>query len=448
MRAARRQKLSLESDGQWTIVADGGDLETRRATALEEVEPARNRDYKLAYLISRYPAVSHTFIHREVVKLRELGLSVIVSSINRPDRALDKLPDCEREEVANVLYVKALPLWRILAAHVRTLLGRPLKYLRGLGTAVTTGTRDLRAFPNWVFYFAEAVVLGDWLREKQITHLHVHFATEVANVGFLVAKTFGVDLSITVHGADEFYNVDRYVLAQKVQAARFVCCIGYFARSQMMKLTDTSQWGKFQISPLGVDLQEFRPRPFRRSPEKIEVLCIGRLVPSKGQHILLRAVKHLVENGYPVRLRLVGDGPDRDSLRAFTEENQLTEHVQFEGAINQDRIRDFLQGADVFVLASFAEGIPVALMEAMATEVPCISTAITGIPELIRDGIDGLLVPASDEEELAKAIMKLIDNPELRLQLGTAGRKRVASKFRMDTNVKQLLKIFDTHVRQ
>jgi glycosyltransferase involved in cell wall biosynthesis len=260
-----------------------------------------------------------------------------------------------------------------------------------------------------------------------------------------VAKTFPVTYSLTIHGPDEFYEVGKYYLAEKVAAAKFVCCIGSFARSQLMKISPSSEWHKFKLVPLGVDPVKFAPHVHTRKGT-VEILCVGRLVPAKGQHILVSAVKQLIDENRDVRLRLLGDGPDRPSLERRIQEEGLTDRVILEGSINQDRIPDFVRNADVFALASFAEGVPVALMEAMAAEIPCVSTRIAGIPELIRDEIDGLLVSPSDDEGLADALRRLVDQPELRRRLGRAGRLRVMDRYNLEKNVKALAKVYQCHL--
>jgi glycosyltransferase involved in cell wall biosynthesis len=280
-----------------------------------------------------------------------------------------------------------------------------------------------------------------WMRDKGMTHLHVHFGTAAASAAMLVTKTFPVQYSLTIHGPDEFYEVRKYYLAEKVAAARFVCCIGSFARSQLMLISPSSQWHKLKVVPLGVDPDKFAPRA-RLTNGPFEILCIGRLVPAKGQHILVSALKRLIQENRDVRLRLLGDGPERPSLERRIKDEGLAGHVILEGAVNQDRIPQFLTNADAFALASFAEGVPVALMEAMAAEIPCVSTRITGIPELIRDGIDGLLVPPSDDEALADALRRLVDQPELRHRLGRAGRLRVVDRYNLENNVSALAEVY------
>jgi glycosyltransferase involved in cell wall biosynthesis len=403
----------------------------------------------LGYLISRYPAISHTFILREVVELRRLGLRIEVASINSPDRPASGLTAEERAEAERTFYVKAAGVGGALRAHVAAALRGPAAYLRGLVFAARLGGADLRKIVMAALYFAEAVMVGEWLRTAGLRHLHVHFATPAATVGMIAAKVFPISFSLTVHGPDEFYDAPGYLLAEKIAAADLVCAIGYYAQSQLMKLSDPADWEKIEVTPLGVDAALFRPvtaaaGSFRDgSGEAFEVICVGRLVPSKGQHVLLAAVAQLRRRGRGVRLRLVGDGPDRAGLEVAARRLAVEDAVVFEGAVNQDRIRDLYASADVFAMASFAEGIPVVLMEAMAMEIPCVSTWITGIPELIRDSIDGLLVAPSDVDGLAAAIARLMDDGELRRRLGAAGRRRVIENYNLRQNVARLAEVFD-----
>ncbi len=400
---------------------------------------------KLGYLVSRYPAISHTFILREVVELRRLGFHIDVASINGLDRALPQLTDEERREAAATFYVKRAGARAALRANGSALLSRPSAYLKTLWATVQLADFEPRATLRLFFYFLEAAMVGGWMQSRELRHLHVHFATPAATVAMIVSRLFGFTISITVHGPDEFYDVRGFLLENKIEAALFLCVIGNFARSQLMKLSDASEWHKFHVSPLGVDPDLFRPQRGERA-EVFEVLCVGRLVPAKGQHILLGAVHRLRQDGRLVRLRLVGDGPDRASLEAAVKHRRLGADVIFEGAVNQDRIRDFYGTAAVFAMASFAEGIPVVLMEAMAMEIPCISTWIAGIPELIRDSVDGLLVAPSDEQALADAIARLMDDERLRRRLGEAGRARVIEKYNLRRNVAKLAGIFEAQL--
>ena len=400
---------------------------------------------RLAYLVSRYPALSHTFILREVRGLRARGIDVRVASINDPDRPVDGLTAEEREEAARTFYVKRAGARGALAGLVWALC-RPRHCLAAFVQALRLGGSDLRRIAYGLFYFVEAAMLGRWLAAQGVTHLHVHFATPAATVGMLVTHLAPVTLSITVHGPDEFYDAPGYHLREKIDAAAFVCCIGAFARSQCMLVAPEAAWEKFELAPLGIDPAEFTPRPPRVAPDPFEILCVGRLVPAKGQRVLVAAVDELVREGRHVRLRLVGNGPDRAALEGEVAWRELGAHVVFEGGVPQDRIRALYAKADAFALASFAEGIPVVLMEAMAMEIPCVTTCITGIPELIRDGVDGLLVMPSDGDALVAALRRLIDDPELARRLGAAGRARVADRYHLPRNIDRLAAIFHSRL--
>ena len=389
---------------------------------------------QMAYLISQYPAVSHTFILREVVELRRMGFRIDVASINDPDRSDERLTAEERAEAGAAWYVKAQGASGALRATFVTLLLHPAGFLRGACFALRLG--------GSFFYFIEALMIGRWMEKTGQKHLHVHFATPASTVGLLLTRIFPFTLSITVHGPDEFYDVPGYHLQRKIAESRLLCAIGMFARSQLMKIAAADHWSKIRVTPLGVDPEIFSPRPFRESVDCFEVLCVGRLVPAKGQRILVAAIARLVAEGRSVRLRIVGEGPDRASLEAEVRALSLNGTVIFEGAVNQDRIRDLYRSAEVFALASFAEGIPVVLMEAMAMEIPCVTTFITGIPELIRSEVDGLLVPPSDEAALARAIARLMDDAGLRRRIGKSGRLRVIENYNLRRNVEGLAEVF------
>lgn len=397
---------------------------------------------RLAYLVSQYPAVSHTFVLREVRGLREAGFDIHVASINAPDRPRRNLTFEEREEAERTYYVKTAGPWAAARMVLSSLVESPVAWFGALAYALQLAGTDLKRLLYAFFYFTEAVMIGRWMRVNGTSHLHVHFATPASTVGLIVTRLFPVTLSITVHGPDEFYDAPGYRLAEKIAGSSFLCCIGTYARSQLMKLSPFVEWAKFELSPLGVDPDQFAPRPTPATDDAFEVLCVGRLVPAKGQHILVSAIAKLVREGRPVRLRLVGDGPDRASLEADVAARGLQDHVTFEGAVNQDRIRELYARAHVFALASFAEGIPVVLMEAMSMEIPCVTTCITGIPELIRDEVEGLLVSPSDEDALAGALARLMDEPEFAEQLGRHGRRRVQEKYHLERNTQRLGEIF------
>jgi colanic acid/amylovoran biosynthesis glycosyltransferase len=425
-------------------VAPEGEARTASPSALRAAQTAKASApaCRLVYLLSRYPAVSHTFFLNEVLELRRLGLTIDVASINLPDRSLSEMPDIESKEAGRTFYIKSAGAATAAGIAAKTLLKRPRVFARGIIAALRLGRWDLRATVYALFYFAEALLLGDWMHKRGHNRLHIHFCGPVATVGLLTSIAWGFPYSLTVHGPDEFFDIEKFYLPLKVAHAKFILCISEFCRSQLMRIAAPEQWGKMHVVRLGVDPTVFfSMRQKSRHESELEILCVGRLVPSKGQLILLHACYLLCSQGYSLRIRLVGAGPDSKCLEAFAEEKRIP--VIFEGARTHEETRQLIGNADIFALASFAEGIPVALMEAMAMEVPCVSTCVAGIPELIRDGLDGLLVPPSSSFALASAIQRLIEDPRLRRQLGTAGRKRVCELYNLRHNVHALALFFN-----
>jgi colanic acid/amylovoran biosynthesis glycosyltransferase len=397
-------------------------------------------EYHLVYLLSIFPAVSHTFFLNEVRELRRQGFNVEVASINQPN-IQGSMSETEAEEMAKTFYIKSSGTARAIWVATKTLLCRPGVFVRGLSAALRLGGWDQRATLYALFYFVEALILGDWMRAQGRRHLHIHFCGPVATVGMLASIAWRFPFSLTVHGPDEFYDVEKLYLRQKVQSAKFIFCISDFCRSQLMRVVDPTHWEKMYVVRQGVDSGVFRPRGHGQEAGKVlEVLCVGRLVASKGQLILLSACDLLLRRGYSFRVRLVGTGPDRIHLQTFAAQKNIP--VIFEGAKSHYEIRRLLDRADIFALASFAEGVPVALMEAMAMEVPCVSTWVAGIPELISNGLDGLLVPASSAEAMASALGRLLDDPLLRRRFGAAGRGRVEKDYNLAQNVHSLANIF------
>jgi colanic acid/amylovoran biosynthesis glycosyltransferase len=393
---------------------------------------------RLAYLLSIYPAISHTFFLNEIAALRNLGFAIDVASINRPERAAGPASALEASELQTTFYIKAMSPARIFLVLVKVLFRHPQVVFRGLDAALSLDGWNLPATGYALFYLAEALLLGDWLRRRGHSHLHIHFGGPVATVGMLAAIAWQFSYSIMIHGPEEFYEVEKFYLRQKVERAQFVLCISDYCRSQVMKVSDPAHWTKLHVVRLGVDLRIFAPAPPVDRSDAIEIICVGRLVPAKGHLILLRAFCDLLRCGYNLRLRLIGDGSERSAMESFIAREKLGGSVIFEGALNHEATRYKLMRADIFVLASFAEGLPVALMEAMAMGIPCISTFVAGIPELIRDGLDGLLVPASSEQALSAALERLISDAELRKRLAIAGRQRVEEFYDLRKNVRFL----------
>ncbi len=393
---------------------------------------------RVAYLVSRYPATNHTFILREIVALRSLGFDLRVIAIRGDDRPSESLTAAEKQERRNTITV--LPFNRLfLAAHFLTALRTPHGYLAGLWLACKMGGLNVRSILYHLIYFAEAVVAGHVARQGGYRHLHSHFTSTVA---LLAARVFNFDLSITIHGPDEFRDVIAFRMREKIAHSKFISTISHYARSQIMLASDPADWRKIEVCRLGVDPSVFTPRHPGDGATDLRVICVGRLAPVKAQRLLISACARLISAGWKVQLHLVGSGPDLSPLEDYAAAMGIKEQVRFEGGRNQDEVIALYGISDVFALASFAEGVPVVLMEAMAMEIPCVATWVNGVPELIHDHEEGLLVAPSDVEGLAKAIETLLKNPELRRRLGSAGRQKVLREYNLSANTASLAQVF------
>jgi len=410
---------------------------------------------RVAYLLSRYPAVSHTFFLHEVLGLRARGMHIETASINLHDRSIEELPELEAIEAEATLYIKSADKGKMIRDVISAIMSHPAAFLRGLMALLKIRNLTLRERAYWLFYLAEAMLVGRWMEERGLNHLHVHFGGPVASVGMLAAAAWQVPYSLTIHGPEELLSVDAYHLREKVEQASFVFCISDFCRSQLYQLTEPAEWGKFHVIRLGVDPVTLNPksRSFTVSsmcspPRTLELVCIGRLVPAKGHRTLLEAVRQLRDRGVDLRVTLIGSGPELTRLQNFVSAYGLDHAVTFTSALSHAQTLAQLRKADIFALASFAEGIPVALMEAMSLGLPCVSTSVAGIPELIRAGVDGLLVPPANPQALADALESLVLDAGLRESLGTSARQRVISQYNLPLNQELLAQTFETKLRQ
>lgn len=400
---------------------------------------------KLAYFVSAYPAVSHTFILREVLRLRALGHDIVTASINRPDRALAAMDEVERTEAQSTYVLKAAGISGALAALAWWLLHSPLRLLAmfRFGWQMSTGGRW------WVglAYGVEAAMVARWMAREQAAHLHVHFGSVGASIGMLVKRLTGCHLSYTIHGPDEFDDVAGQYLALKMQEADAVICISQFARGQLMRISHPDHWRKLLVCRLGVTPAQFH-FALRDGGPVARLLCVGRLTPAKCQVLLVQACAKLRDAGLPFELRLVGAGPDRERVERAIDELRLGDRITLTGALTQDQVRREFDQADIFVLPSLAEGIPVVLMEAMASGVPCVTTPVNGIPELIEHERTGLLARPGDVDSLAGELTRVIGDPDLRRRLATAARDKLLADFDLDRNVAALSRIFAAFPRR
>lgn len=398
---------------------------------------------RVAYLANPYPAISHTFIFREIQSLRHHGLEVFPVSIDR-SADLNKMTPEEQSEADEVKVLKDVRFLEAIAAVLRVFIRSPLGFARMIQMTLKLINKGPKNVVKAFGYLAETILFLDWIEEKDIDHIHEHFANPTAFIAMLANSYKNWGYSISVHGPDVFYQVDESMLAEKITRARFVRCISHYCRSQLWRLVPVSMWKKFHIVHCGVDPQVFKP--VQRQENAIpEILCVGRLTSAKGQHILLDALHSVKEQGHRFHLTVVGDGEDRQSLEQMVDELDLSEQVRLTGALGQSKVLEYYRSSDLFVLPSFAEGVPVVLMEAMAQEIPVISTRITGIPELIEHEKTGLLVTPGNSGELAEAIVRILRNKAFGRELGMGARKAVLREFNQSENYQYLHRLFEKY---
>lgn len=391
---------------------------------------------RIAYLINQYPKVSHSFIRREIQALERQGVNVMRIALRGWDDALVDDDDAlEREQTRYALRDGAFGL---IVAFVRLLLTHPAKLLQALGLAVRMARRAERPLPVHLIYLAEACKIFFWLREQHIEHLHAHFGTNSAEVAMLVHVLGGPPWSFTVHGPEEFDKPHFIGLPEKIRRCAFVIAVSSFGRSQLFRLVDHGLWPKVHIVHCGLE-KAFYQNAAGPSPVTRNFVCVGRLCEQKGQLLLIDAARQLLERGEQFGLTFAGDGELRPDLQALIDQHKLQNNIRITGWLSSDQVRNELLSARALVLASFAEGLPVVIMEALALKRPVISTFVAGIPELVKQGQQGWLVPAGDVEALANAMQEcLATSPEAMERMGEAGSEIVTKRHDVDREVKVL----------
>jgi colanic acid/amylovoran biosynthesis glycosyltransferase len=384
---------------------------------------------RIAYLLHRFPGITDTFIRREIRSLQKAGTEVQIISVWKP-RESETTPEILKEwcDQTNFLLPQSfVSIARIL--FISALLS-PGRFLSGLHLAAVTSQPGLRGFTYQSFYFVEAVLAAATLKKSNIRHVHNHFGDHSGIVTMLTAKLAGITYSISFHGPHVFLDGKYGRIKEKVCGAHFTRSISYFCRSQLILLSEYADLSSFKVIHCGLDLSKYEFRPPRKAVERI--FCSARLSSEKGLEFLLQALKLLLELNYNIELRLAGDGPSRIKLEAMAQNLKINDSVHFLGYLSEEQVTRELQSADLFVLSSLAEGLPISAMEAMAVGVPVVATNIAGTSELVEHGKTGILVRPSDAEALADAIVRMIEDHGFRLLAAELGRKKVVEEFDID----------------
>jgi colanic acid/amylovoran biosynthesis glycosyltransferase len=354
----------------------------------------------------------------------------------------------DRAERRHTRYVLRAGIFVLLRDVVSTFIRTPARFLAALGLALRMAWRAERPLPYHLAYLAEACRVAAWLRESGALHLHAHFGTNSAEVAMLAHALGGPAYSFTVHGPEEFDAPRCLGLAEKVRRSAFVVAISAYGRSQLYRWVEAAQWPKISVVHCGLEasFHEVAPAPL---PEVPRVVCVGRLCEQKGQRLLVEAAARLAAKGIALEVVLAGDGELRAELEALIQMHDLGRVVRITGWLSSRQVREEILAARALVLPSLAEGLPVVLMEAMALRRPVLTTYVAGIPELVRPGENGWLVPSGDVDELAAALEDLLLRPAAELRaMGEAARRRALERHSIDTEAAKLAALFSAAAGQ
>jgi colanic acid/amylovoran biosynthesis glycosyltransferase len=407
--------------------------------------PAQQRKLKVAYVMSRFPKLTETFVLFEMIAVEEEGVDVALYPLLR-ERAPVFHPDSIRFTArAHFQPFLSGPILRsqlvFLRRSPRTYLGTFWRLLRG-----TWGS--LNFFAGALAIFPKVVHAARLMMAEGVDHVHCHFSNHPAAAGFVIHRLTGIPFSFTAHGFD--LHVDRRMLCAKVAEAAFVVPVSEYNRELIVEECGEHARRKLSVIHCGVDTRFFSPAETPGNASAFSILCVGKLHEVKGQTHLVEACRLLAEAGIDLVCTLVGDGPDRGALTRQIAEGKLDGRVAILGERNRVEIAALLRSAHVVVAASVPtssgkrEGIPVVLMEAMSAGIPVVASRLSGIPELVEDGVSGLLVPARDPAALASALRRLHDDPALRRRLAQKGREKVLAEFDVRKNAAELVRRFQT----
>ena len=396
---------------------------------------------KIAYLVNQYPKVSHTFIRREILALERQGLAVSRFALRGWDADVKGAEDlAERERTRHILRQGVAPL---LGRALRRCLAHPAGAWRALRSAWRMSRQAERPWPYHLMYFVEACTLVDWLEQEGIEHVHAHFGTNSTEVAQLAHLLGGPRYSFTVHGPEEFDKPRFLHLTAKIHDAAFVVAISSYGRSQLWRWLPAQEWGKVSVVHCALEASFFQPADQVVAQPAPRLVNVGRLCAQKGQLLLVEAAALLKRDGVAFELVLAGDGEMRESIEAAIARNGLGGCVRITGWVDSATVRREMVAARALVLPSFAEGLPVVIMEAMAVGRPVVTTRIAGIPELVRDGVDGWLVPPGDIVQLKEAMHEcLLASPERLLEMGRAANVRVRERHDADVEAAKLKALF------
>jgi glycosyltransferase involved in cell wall biosynthesis len=395
---------------------------------------------RITYFINQYPLISHAFIRREVLELERQGFDVQRIALRGWDAAIIDTEDLHEQNSTH--YVLKEGLSPLLWATFRAAIVSPWRFARALALATRLGWRADRPLLYHLVYLAEACRIVPWMHSFGARHVHAHFGTNSTEIVMLAHVLGGPAFSFTAHGPTEFDMPQFLGIGEKVRRAAFVRAITSFCRSQLSRWVDHDHWSKIRVVHCGLE-SSFHQSPPTLAPAAPRLVCLGRLSEQKGQLLLIDAARRLVAMGVQFELILVGDGEMRAEIEALIDRHKLGNQVRLTGAISTERLREELLAARALVLPSFAEGLPMVIMEAMALRRPVLTTFVGGIPELVRPGETGWLFPAGSIDELVTTMQEVLSCPVEKLRsMGEAAYARVLERHAIDREVAKLAALF------
>lgn len=395
----------------------------------------------VSYLINQYPKVSHSFIRREILALERQGFVVQrIAQRGWKEQLVDSEDLNEREKTQ---YIVQQGVGSILLSLFQCMIFSPVRFFSTLWRGLSMSRNSDKSLLYHLIYFAEACSMQTWLKIHKSQHLHAHFGTNSAEIAMLAGLLAGIPYSFTVHGPEEFDKPQALGLNQKMRYAKFVVAISSFGRSQLFRWASFDDWQKIKIVHCGLE-KSFYNKPSEIMPSNLSMVCVGRICEQKGQLLLIEAAKKLHDSGLNFSLLLAGDGEMRAEVESLISQYQLQEKITITGWINSDEVRKHILASQVLILPSFAEGLPVVIMEAMSLRRPVISTYIAGIPELVEHGKNGWLCVAGDIDALADTIKLALATPTKTLQkMGDLAFDRVIARHSIDIEAEKLA----THIK-
>lgn len=401
---------------------------------------------RIAYLVNQYPKVSHSFIRREITALETCGIEIFRYSIR--SMAAQLIDEADKAELAKTRIVLSEGIRKLLFAFFRVSLTHPVRFLKALALTLEIGWNSDRGLLINLAYLVEACVLLEEYAKLEIQHVHAHFGINPTAVAMLCRVLGGPSYSFTVHGPEEFDKAEAIALTQKIERASFVVAVSSFGRSQLYRWCDRQHWSKIQVVRCGVD-EMFLNQPHIPVPDNYQLVCVGRLDEQKGHLLLIEAAAQLAVEGWQFKLVLVGDGGLRSHIESLIAQHHLQEHVELVGWASSAEVQQHILNSRALVLPSFAEGLPVVLMEALALGRPVLSTYVAGIPELVQPEAYGWLVPPGSVEALVKALKTVLQTPiEVLEQMGRMGAARVAQQHHAASESQKLITLFRAEIER